>query len=195
MKIKHLLAMAALFLVSLASQAGIIYEWHGVKKQSPSDFSMYLEFDEATVASGSFSLQIGANDDQTRPDSGLIRFCPPYACFSPRTEPFNFGMDFGYFDMNVSFLQNKFLVGGIRFFDFQAQIDMGAPSMGPQAYLFTITSAMADYDMGDCAGSQGLCSGGTGHIRQRQIPEPSSIALLGLGAFAAFSIRRRGRKL
>lgn len=191
MKLKFLLAATALFFTSLASHAGIIYEWKGVKKESPSVFSMSMEFDEATVRSGSFSLRVESGVMQVRPNSGLIAFRLQHSSYRPQTDVFNHCFDFGYFYMDVDFIEGKFLVGSIQFFDFQTQLNMATGFDGARDNrIFTIYDTNADYGMGDCAGPSGVkCWGGTGHIRE--VPEPASIVLLAIGALTAYAVRRR----
>lgn len=193
MDMKHFLALVALVCTALTSHAGIIYEWQGINKKSPSQFSMSMEFDEATVRSGSFSLHINADRDlQTpQPNSGLIDFSLPYSSFRPRIDPFNHGMQFGWFYMDVRF-EGRFLTGSIVMLDFIAELNMSTNSGSPNDHRFTIQSANADYGMGDCGGPTGIvCSGGTGHIRQ--VSEPAPVALFGLAAVAAFAVRTRNR--
>lgn len=194
MKIKSILSVAVLLLASVSAQAGVIYEWKPVKKQSPSHFVMKLEFDDATVKNGFFSLHIDGETDntETRPDSGLLGFYLPYTNYQPRTELFNHGMDFGFLHMDVQFVEGKFLSGSIRYFDFQTQLNMASDLQGNPGPLFEISEANADYEMGDCAGPTGIiCSGGTGYLRQ--VPEPGTVGLLGLGLLAAYTVRRRKR--
>jgi hypothetical protein len=189
MKIKSLFT-ASLLLTSLSSQAGIVYEWHGIKKESPSEFSMTIEFDEATVRIGGFSLHVAPGDMIVRPDSGLIAFDSMYTAYYPRLQPFNSGYDFGYFDMDVNF-EGKFLTGSIRMYDFQARLNLatGINDVG-NSHLFTIYDTDADYTMGDCAGSTGIpCWGGTGYLSE--VPEPASTLLFGIGALTAYGVRRR----
>jgi hypothetical protein len=190
MNIKSMFVAGVLLLTSLAGHAGVIYEWQPVNKTSPSHFAMRIEFDEATVKSGSFSLRILPGDTHIRPDSGLLRFELLHTTYQPRKQLFNEGMNFGFFDMDVEFVDGKFLTGAIRYSDFQTELSMASDPAGASKRLFTIDRANADYGMGDCGGPTGIvCAGGTGHIRR--IPEPGTIALLALGLLGVAGIRRR----
>lgn len=194
MQLNHVIIAAVLSFTSLSSHAGIIYEWKPVKKEAPSWFGMRIEFDEATVASGSFSFSVGPGDPQPQLGSGLIAFCTPYSCYRPQSDPFNHGMGFGYLNMSVNFVEGKFLAGSIQYHDWQSTLNLATGLNGSDNdRLFTIYDTNADYGMGDCGGPTGItCSGGTGHLRQ--VPEPAPIALLGLGALVAVGARRRQRK-
>lgn len=191
MKVKSFVLAAVLSLACAASHAGIIYEWQGVKKQSPSEFSLLLEFDEATVKSGHFSLHIENGFNHVRPDSGLLFFHTPHGGYSPRKQVFAESMPYeAFLHIDVTFDGGRFLYGEIRLFDFQTELQMS--STGPGS-LWTILSANADYGMGDCAGPTGIiCSGGTGHVRRiTPIPEPATFGLLAVGALASLVAGRR----
>lgn len=195
MKLKFLLAAIALSFTAQSSQAGVVYKWQGVKKSSPSMFSLTIEFDEATVRGGSYSVQIDSAERKMYNDTGLLSFTTPHYIYNAQTELFNHGMDFGYLNIDVAFINGKFMTGSIRMFDFQTRLNMTTSFEDSNDYrLFTIYDTDADYGMGDCAGPTAItCWGGTGHMRQVpvQIPEPTSIMLLAIGTLSAYSIRRR----
>jgi hypothetical protein len=183
---KKLIAASCLLFTSLSSQAGIIYEWHGVSRVSPSMVEMHIEFDESVVASGSFNLNFGRGHVQIAPGSGLIAFT--FNQFSYFSDVLSGTFDeSSYFNMNVGF-SNGYLTGQISGLDISTRFNMA--TSGDKN--FTIFNTDSDFGMGDCAGPTGIvCNGGTGFIRDTEIPEPVSIGLLGLAAFAGIAARRR----
>lgn len=190
MDFKRSLVAVTLLLGSAASHAGIIYEWQPVNKKEPHGIVLRLEFDEATVASGSFQMRIESGDTSIRPNSGLISLHYEFLNtllpmhYEPRVAPFVGGH--GTLDMNVRFAPGKLLSGWIEALDTHSHFIMGS-SLHGKAPVFTITAAA---DQGMCGRLPGdPCSGATGVIRQ--VPEPAPLALLGIGALSVFAAGRR----
>lgn len=190
MRLKSLFAAAAFFLASSAAYAGIVYEWVRVNNKGPEGVTMRFEFKEAVVKSGSFTMDYSATTGQPIPDDGLINFS--FGVFGPLMsgEPGWVMWDGSYLKMNFNFTHNgRFLAGGIEASDFLNTRVKATTGLSANPLLFTIYDTSSD-GIAECGSEmEGPCEGATGFLRQ--VPEPASIALIGLGAVGALTARRR----
>jgi len=200
MNIKSYLAAAALSVLPLSSNAGIIYEWTATNDQTPTGMTLQLEFDHKTVKSGKFELDLdydfGAGYGKV-PSRGLVALLvtiPGVSYDIDYSSKGRRGYSFpgGTLRMDITFLDDGFLTGQIYANDQNSHIDLA--SIGR---TFTVLDANSDEGtVGAGCGWQmeepTPCAGATGHIQKvREIPEPASIALLVLGAAGLVSSRRR----
>ncbi|WP_202033872.1 PEP-CTERM sorting domain-containing protein [Massilia sp. Dwa41.01b] len=210
MNIKSLLAAASLSLFCASSHAGVIYEWQPTNEETPRGITLQLEFDEATVNSGAFSFNLadylGAHK---RPRQGLLSLTYSFDAengdglmsYSSRT-----GFDSGYgpdalLELDLRFGSDGLLSGYIYANDTEHHV--GLDSSGS---LFTVFTANSDAGMGGagCGWTTDVeCGGASGYLRQTgitptvpagEVPEPASLALLGLGVLAAAATRRRKQR-
>ncbi|WP_312554064.1 hypothetical protein [Massilia sp.] len=78
MKILSYLAAAALSLLPLCSQAGVIYQWQATNDETPYGITLELEFDEATVQAGTLNYYFEHfNDDLPPPGLLNLRYTFP----------------------------------------------------------------------------------------------------------------------
>jgi len=180
--------------------AGVWYKWHATNDIAPRGISLLLEFDRAVVRSGTFQMRIDVDDNAFRdtvfPQSGLLGFyygtgTEGEITWKPRkgiTDPGPLILD-----MDIRFGPGRHLTGGIYAHNYNSQFGMSTGFMGGPN--FTIYEAESDAGMKGCgwASEEGRpCFGATGQIRQ--IPEPASIALVGLGVLGAALSRRRSTR-
>lgn len=192
MKLNSLIFAATLLLTSASSHAGVVYEWVIVNDHTPNRVQMRLEFKESVVASGRFSLNYDATTGQALPDSGLVSFSFGSLFNATPGYPFPYGL--GYLRMDIGFDQNNFyLTGSISALDLHTRLNASTSVVPNQdERLFTIYDTNSD-GLPYCYGEPNKsCSGATGYFRQ--VPEPGSIAILGLGALAAIGARRKRRE-
>lgn len=171
------------------SQANVVYEWQGNNDATPYNITMRMEFSEAAFDAGRLSLRMRENDFD--PESGLVNFYykapgkPRPITYSTREHAFGEG---DLLEMDIVFLDDLTLSGSFKAFNFESHIFMESASN-----LFTVTYANSDATMIDagCA-PWSNCAGGTGVFRQ--VPEPGSIALVGLGLLGLARHARSKRK-
>lgn len=195
MKLKCLIATAALVLMPLLSHAGVVYEWHALNNETPRGITLLLEFDEATVNSGSFSYEYSGLGDPSNwipADVGLISLSFLGGGSIGFFKDAGKGQDGpypSYLNMQIHFGKN--LSGSIWASSFETEVKMSSNGPGP---VFEITSLISDapLEMLGCSDPHLSCSGATGIIRRvNNVPEPGSIALFGAGLFAASRFRRK----
>ena len=192
MNLKSCFAALALSCASLCSQAGVLYEWRALDAETPRGITLQLEFDEALVASGAFSLVVEQDGfpDEPFPSSQLfnLRYVipgtngPRYLSYSSET---GFSSGLGLLDIDLRFEAGGYLSGHILANDSEKHIELA--SMGR---LFTVLDANSDEGM-DGAGCEWAqaCAGATGQIRRADVPEPATLALFAAGLLAA-TLRR-----
>lgn len=192
MRFKSLVLASLLSLASVASQAGVLYEWRPLNGELPRDVTLRMEFTEAAVASGGLDFHVPQGDwAESYPDAGLISiyFSTPGnlpISYRPADGKFRYGL--GILDLNLSFDRSGFLSGYIYANDAHSHFEMVS-----QGALFTILDARSDDGMegAGCGSDWTMCRGATGQLQLVDVPEPGSVALIGVGLLAAFRVRRR----
>lgn len=195
MNVKSCLAALSLCLLPLASQAGVIYEWRALNHETPRGITLQLEFDQSTIDSGAFSYAFQQEFDFETPPvgSGLLglRYIFPGVFEEMRYSwDKGFANRLGFLDMELSFDANGYLSGFIHANNSEHHVIM--LSTGNR---FTVLDANSDQGMPG-AGCDWMveCSGAVGQIRRADIPEPGSLALLGIGLLSAASLRRKAAR-
>lgn len=200
MKIKSLIVAAGAALFPWVAQAGVIYQWQATNNATPWGVKLELEFDQQTVDSGSFAFDYHQSPEPGHaPRTGLLRI--QYSNWSEPVWPLIYSAaDDGFFTvdsairMQVAFTPAGLLTGSIYVNDTFQHFQI--VSTGNQ---FTFVDANSDGPM-DNAGCPGNfpCIGATGLLQRqpREVPEPASLALLGIGALAvAGALRRRTARI
>lgn len=171
-----------------SSRANVVYEWHGNNDATPYNITMRMEFSDAAYDAGRLTLKMREHDFDA--DAGLVNF---YYKAPGKPRPITYDRDrtFGEGDlleMDIVFLDDLTLSGSFKAFNFESHIFMESANN-----LFTVTYANSDATMIDagCA-PWSNCAGGTGVFRQ--VPEPGSIALMGLGLLGLARHARSKRK-
>lgn len=197
MNIRSYLAAVGACLLPLCSQAGVIYEWRALNDELPWGFTLELEFDHRTVASGQFSVDFSDPSGYGRvPQKGLLnlRYSFPGVgeemLYASKAGGFSTGI--GYLNMALRFGKDGFLSGSMYLNNGSHHIDLVSDGRA-----FTVVDANSDEEMAGagCTWATPFCGGASGHIQRvretADIPEPGSLALLGAGLLAALGSRRK----
>jgi hypothetical protein len=198
MNIKSLVAAAGLCLSPLCGQAGVVYQWTATNDETPRGIMLSMEFDNRTVRSGAFNINIVDEPGLEVPRSGLLglRYTFPgmeneMVYTSRGGAGFSFGR--GNLLLNLQFDATGYLTGSI--FASDSNSDIRLASIGR---TFTVINANSDEGMPGAGcpprPQEYICGGATGTIQRvvhNEVPEPTSIALTGAGLFAASMFRRR----
>lgn len=201
MHITSAIAAAGFALFPLLAQAGVVYQWHTTNNETPWGVSLQLEFDQATVDRGAFSLDYyqSPGPDDT-PQEGLLGMY--YTTLNNPSSPLSysaahggFSYGTGFISLDVQFVANGFLTGWIRTGDMSQHFEIAS-----NGALFTFVDANNDGGL-EGAGCPAWepCSGATGYLQSRPaqlaqvaaVAEPASMGLLGLGAVGLLLARRR----
>lgn len=195
MRMKTLGCLVVAALVHTVSHASVMYSWRPLNDKLPQGIDLRLEFDDAAVAAGAFSLHVAptymSGPGQTLPNAGLLSLFytfqyGPGISYLPREETFRDGL--GQLDMDVTFDKGGFLSGYISANDQEDNF-----AMFSHGRVFRITDARSDAGMpgaGCDFSNQAGCNGATGLIHA--VPEPASLPLLAIGVLgAAGAVRRR----
>jgi hypothetical protein len=210
MNIKSWLAAASFCLLPLTANAGVIYEWQALNDQTPQGITLQLEFDQSTVNSGAFSFNLRDFEIGERPAGGLLSLRYEFAPINgdglmTYTNKDGFDGDpdgmYGLLEMDLRFEAGGFLSGFIYANDIEQHFGMAS-----DGNIFTVFTADSDGGMESCGWlTEVECGGAAGYLRRAdmaspgnevpdsgtEVPEPGTLALLGLGALAASRGRRR----
>lgn len=202
LRITPLLFAAAL--LAQPAQAAVTYTWKDVDAASsmPAGLNLELVFSDAAVEKGHLALDFvnmldNGEDGLFQQDSLLsLRYWYEPVAGGPQYNYLSYGNKAlpqyyrDHIEIDVTFLPGGLLSGSI--FAIDDNSDFRIESVGS---LFTVIRAHSDEPVG-CAADRDPCSGSTGMLvtsAQGEVPEPSSMALAGLGLFAAWGARRRKR--
>lgn len=193
--------LLAATLLAHPAEASVTYAWQQVEASSkmPANLNLELVFSDKAVSQGELILDIG-NDCRW----GSCEFSQDsllslrYWYGAPDAPGGTNFIDYGYrtavngafhgIELRLSFLPNGVLGGSVMANN--GESDFFMESVGS---LFTMVRANSDQE-GGCGFAYPDCSGSTGLLRE--VPEPSSAALAGLGLLAVWLGRRRkSRKL
>lgn len=200
LRIIPLLFAAAL--LAQPAQAAVTYTWKDVTPASsmPAGLNLELVFSDAAVKQGSLSLDFinYAHDGEEglfQQDSLLsLRYWYEPIAGGPQLNYLSYDNQAlpqyyrDHIEIDVTFLPGGFLGGSIFAIDDNSEFRIRS-----EGSLFTVIRAHSNEPYG-CEYEAEPCSGSTGLLvaaSQAEVPEPSSIALAGLGLLAAWLARRR----
>lgn len=200
LRITPLLFAAAL--LAQPAQAAVTYTWKDVDPATsmPAGLNLELVFSDAAVKKGSLVLDFvnyfdGGEEGLFQQNSLLsLRYWYEPVAGGPRLNYLDYNNKAlpqyyrDHIELNVTFLPDGYLGGSIFAIDDNSEIHIGS-----EGTLFTVIRAHSNEPVG-CAYDADPCSGSTGLLevsRQAEVPEPSSMALAGLGLLAAWFARRR----
>jgi hypothetical protein len=184
MNIKTLVAATALCVTSLSTQAGVVYEWQSVNSANPTPFKLHIEFDDDVVRSESISETIWGTG-MVNPTSSLISLEVGPFYYAPRTRPMFIWEDV---ELSLTFGSDGLLRGRMALTNSQGHLWLAS-----QGDIFTVTAADNDSSTFHCPiDAPHPCFGAAGVIRQ--VPEPGSLSLIGLGIAVFAGLRRRRAK-
>ena len=180
-------ALAALS-IHASSQANVVYEWQGNNNAAPFNITLRMEFTDAAFDAG--AVHVRARQYQFLPNTGLVAFHYTFPgpaqpiSYLPTERPFGEGE---LLDMDIVFEDDLTLSGTFKAIGIESHVFMD--SVGS---LFTVSHADSDAGMmwAGCA-PWTACAGATGVFRQ--VPEPGSMALMGLGLLGLAWRARRAK--
>ena len=192
MNIKSYLAVVALCVIPLTSTAGVFYHWVPTNDGTPTNIKLELEFDKKTVKMGMMNLDF--KEWEGAPKRGLLSMRYNFESsfhddmyYSAK----NGGFDFqdGTMRMSMLFKDGEIASGSIAAYGFEHHLVMEA--IGNRE--FEVIDTDVEGGSMECGWvTETPCGGATGYFqRVAEVPEPASFALLGLGAAALVSTRRR----
>jgi hypothetical protein len=207
-RITPLLLLAAA--LAAPAQAAVTYTWQQVDASSSMPTGMHLElaFSEQAVAAGQLSLNIW-NDCSIGPpcidpqDSLLsLRYWFDHPVYGGQHNLIDYGYRNAPRHYGDRIIANfTFLPGGLLGGDLFASDGNSDFRMSSEGALFSMLDANSDEPFG-CGYAYPNCAGASGLLRARlpedaqqdtDVPEPATGAILGLGLFAAWCVRRRKR--
>lgn len=199
------LGIAALAIHANCS-ADVMYRWIGVDDGKPANVSMTLVFSDDAVASGSLNYHLPPMQTSTVPPAlpGLKYFgfgvdgITPMS-YTPGKELFRYG--WGTLDMTLNFNPAGYVTGTIAANDANSNF-----AMSSNGDLFSFSDMHSDEDMMGTKLTCGIygpvaCTA-TGVLQRvspvppasGQVPEPGSLALVGLGLLGALGAGRAAKR-
>lgn len=199
---KKLLAFAlAALSIHASSQADVIYEWNSIGNTTPKDISMKLVFGDELIGQDSYAYTLHAgwpfNDSHY---TGLKEISFSATGARPMSLFPGQQVEAPYLDLvlNLQFLAGGQLGGSIYFNDSQSDVRL-ASTDGVFSVLAMHSDANPDGSgiscdgVANCAWSTGTLNrlDSANQLESRAVPEPASVALVGLGLLGIASLRRR----
>ena len=192
MNIKSYFAAVALCILPLTSTAGIFYHWVPTNDGSPTNIKLELEFDRKTVKKGMLDLDFKTWEGA--PKQGLLSMRYNFA--SSFHDDMYYSSKDGGFDfqdatmrMSMLFQDGEIASGSIAAYGFEHHLVLEAIGNGEFEVIDTDVEG-GTYECGWVTDTS--CAGATGYFqRVAEVPEPTSIALLALGAACLASTRHR----